>query len=595
MNSVNSANKSKLKNPASIIFSCYDEKELIEISKRKNEVVEEKLNVKNMQMSFPIYPTYIFKPDILIKQTCNIGLLSYMAKHADEMAYQWLNGAAGTSGDGGADSGDGGDHSHYSRYAFTHIPRPIKTIKDFNFEYGLPFELVDVGKKLDIKEFPLSGKRIELREFEFKRNPILQQNGGGVSSSGCNPPCSRKDLKESESDNENKSVIVCRAAGAGDDGAVGAISYKKIFSLISLPIVTDHYWRSLCILLSQKHAAMKDKILNHLWMPIDEFDIVVLNLLQNPKNQDVLSLFNSIREELNNISNSAYMQAFIYSIMSFFSLHNWIPLFPYLLDTGRGQDVACILDPHVCAAWKQYIIIEQTENYYNDALVMHSEIDLEMFLANLFQIVFGLDYAQQVTGLVVNDLDIRKIGYVKTNPTSYLNYLWGDKYYRLPTNGKLMKIPDLSKASMVIEGVRHSAAPLAPAPTPTLSAAVAGGGVGGHNVPTHSFNTDLIRLGATIKQTLYEKQMKTVVKDESISTAFNTMMDQWINCSPSLTKAKCLVEEDINNSCSWQKFGEIPNHHICNKAVPHEQRKFFEIFQVDKCMIPPDEHLYILP
>ena len=130
-----------------------------------------------------------------------------------------------------------------------------------------------------------------------------------------------------------------------------------------------------------------------------------------------------------------------------------------------------------------------------------------------------------------------------------------------------------------------------------------------------SFNTDLVRLGATLHKIIVEKQMKIVYKHKDIGDAFFSMINRWRNCGvgtgPKITekggskitekerdlkefKMKCLEDEDKNLTCSWKRISQIPSHTECCDAVPAAQQEFFKIFEVEEERIDPNDTIYVL-
>jgi hypothetical protein len=491
----------------------------------KDKLLEEKLGIKNVQVGFPLVPVGPAQTDILVQQTCNLGLLPYLGKLANDPAAR------------NNDKGKG------------------KTIKDFKLENGFPYSILNIGKRLDVKEcsFP-PGKLTEVREIEVIRNPEFI-------------PPQVDPSKE--------------------------VAEKILSSVLHIPIVSDMPWKQLCVALSKKYSRQKDKIIRQLVIPKERFDEDVAAILLNPANREILENFNKLREEVNDIHNSAYTECFIYALLSYISVYNWAPLFPRLYEVGRGQEATCILsDPQICPMWKEFVMIQHTESYYNDTLVMYSEIDLELLMAHLFQIVFGLDFAQRTLGFIHHNLDIRSaVGYVKMDPCIYLQYKWHDRYYSVPTNGQMIKLKNFEHASIVLNGVQHTAEKIE------------------SKHDKHSFNTDLVRLGATLRKVIQEKQLKTVAKHPEIEANFNKMIDKWVNCGNSLAdrkfpspkdiamqeyRLKCLQAEDGGGICTWKKFGDVPSHTECFNAVPYSQQDFFKMFRVDKADLNNDALIYVL-
>lgn len=517
-----------------MMIVCTEEEDYIKKSQVEKKLVEEKLGIKNVFAGFPLLPVYddMLNKDILVQQTCNLGLLPFLASRSS------INTPATASSAVSA----------------------IKSISDFKFEDGFPYNLVNIGKRLDIKESKYPPNRmIEVREL------VVIRNDKQLTSSTTMTP----------------------------------VEEKTISTIIHAPTVSDIPWKKLSVDLSKKYARQKDKILSQLTVPKEELDQEVYKVLLNPANNEILKNFNTIRQQENNLNNPAYIEAFIYGVTSYMTLHNWISIFPRVYAVGRGQEVTCKMsDPQVGLMWKEYIMTQYSESYYNDVLVMHSELNLEILMAHLFQIVFGLDYAQRTIGFIHHNLDIRTaIGYVKMDPCIYLQYKWHDKYYKVPSNGQMLKLKNLNNSSILIDGVLHSASNLVNNSSDTSSC---------------SYNTDLVRLGATLRKVIQEKQLKTYSPHTDIDTAFNKMINKWINCGNILAerkfpspkevamqeaRLKCLQTDIVDEStgvCEWKKFGEMPNHIECRNAVPYTQQEFFKMFRVDKSEINQDGLIYTI-
>lgn len=544
-----------------LVLVCTKTEDFVEKSKTENLLVCEKLGIKNPQSGFPLLPVALSvaahaPKDILVEQTCNIGLLPYLSQLPSSET-------GGTGGTGAVSS---------------------EVVREIGLSRGIAYDVVNIGRRMDIKESTfLPGKSVEIREIAVVMAP----------TSSTSPALSP--------DDEEKL--------GGERGAASPPVEKVLSTVLHIPIVSDIPWKKLSILLSKKYARYKDKVIQQLTVPGKTFDPEVAAILLNPANREILETFLTLREEVNDINNGAYIEAFIHGLLSYISVNDLAPLFPRLYGVGRGQEVGCILnDPQISPMWKEYAFLQYAESYYNDILVMHSQLDLELLMADLFQIVFGLDYAQRTVGFIHHNLDIRKaIGYVKMDPCTLLQYKWHDTYYHIPTGGKMIKICGLEHASVTINDVQHTAEK-----------------IDRKNENNNSFNTDLVRLGATLKKVIQEKQLKTVAKHPDIENAFNRMINKWVNCGNPLAerhsgvgssshklalgapgfsskevamqeyRLKCLQAEDENGMCTWRKFGDVPSHTECTNAIPYRQQEFFKMFRVDKSKINADGLIYVL-
>ena len=668
----------KHENNDTIEFSCYKEEDYLKNSKEKNQLFEDKLHLKNALFSFPLYPVYkLGKHDILLDETCNIGLLLYMALKSkdknlrelkDMLDLRELKDKSSSRNLKSIDLID----SNYSR-AKPGLEKKerIKTIQDFKFEYGLPYNIYDIGTRFDIKECAfMSGKMIEIREIDLiknnlyfqvheriptaivhERNPIPRDQDIKVGDSIENRINPRSDSKKPQVHSDSKTIqinsdgktIQINSDGKTNTSIVEENKMKLLSFIIQTPLVSEVPWKQLSVMLMRKYACEKNRILEHLIIPYEHFDPHILSILREPSNNEILNKFNLLRRQLNSIENSGYIEAMIYALLSSMTVLKWTPLFPRLYDTGRAQ---CV---NTWDIWKQFIIVQHTDSYYADVLGMHSELDLEMVMAHLFQIVFGLDYAQQVLGFIHNNLDVRyALRYAKVNNSIYLYFYWRRKYYRVPTDGIIMKLCGFENSSVIIDGVKHCACN-------SIGVVKVGDSkssdskvndskssdsrndkdnklndeddfndidndnssdVNNSNVNNNSFNTDLIRLGATLHKVIVEKQMKIISKHPDIEKSFLLMINKWRNCGikDSITndardkgltigdrdqglkefKMKCLEDEDKSQTCSWKRFSRLPSHNECCDAVPGAQQEFFSLFEVEKDTIDHNETIYVL-
>jgi len=92
----------------------------------------------------------------------------------------------------------------------------------------------------------------------------------------------------------------------------------------------------------------------------------------------------------------------------------------------------------------QLLFIEKLEATLEDYL-LSEEFNEETLLSCLFQISFSLQYLQKNYQFTHNDLHINNIMYSSTE-TKYLYYKFNNKYFRIPTYGKIFKIIDFGRA-----------------------------------------------------------------------------------------------------------------------------------------------------
>ncbi len=92
----------------------------------------------------------------------------------------------------------------------------------------------------------------------------------------------------------------------------------------------------------------------------------------------------------------------------------------------------------------QLLMIEKLEGTLEDYL-LDENFKEEVLISCLFQIAFALTYLQKYYEFTHNDLHINNIMYSNTE-TKYIYYKINQKYYRVPTYGKLFKIIDFGRS-----------------------------------------------------------------------------------------------------------------------------------------------------
>ena len=92
----------------------------------------------------------------------------------------------------------------------------------------------------------------------------------------------------------------------------------------------------------------------------------------------------------------------------------------------------------------QIIALEKCDNTL-DYLLENKLINSEELGAILMQIILILISYQKMFNFTHNDLHTNNIMYIETN-LQYLYYFYNDKYYKVPTYGKIFKIIDFGRA-----------------------------------------------------------------------------------------------------------------------------------------------------
>lgn len=101
----------------------------------------------------------------------------------------------------------------------------------------------------------------------------------------------------------------------------------------------------------------------------------------------------------------------------------------------------------------QYTIMEQCEGTLYQLMMKHPED--EKHLAWLSQIMFALLFIQKTFAFVHNDLHSNNVMYVKTDK-EFLYYKVGEKHYKVPTYGYIIKLIDFERGtgSIRVQGMK---------------------------------------------------------------------------------------------------------------------------------------------
>lgn len=221
-----------------------------------------------------------------------------------------------------------------------------------------------------------------------------------------------------------------------------------------------------------------------------------------------------------------------------------------------------------------YVFMEELEETLDDILDEGYQMDEEEWLAILFQIVYSLCCANYYFDLVHNDLHTSNIMFVETDK-EYLYYLYNNQYYRIPTNGRLVKIIDFARATLkfnnqdIISDVFH----------PEGEAAGQYHYPGDEkydlrtdNVPNSSF--DLVRLATTIVERI----------DDAIHPNLYKLLKKWCECD---NGSNALYKDD-----SFELYIDIA--HNCHNAIPKKviKDKVFNKFKINKNELINNECVY---
>lgn len=531
----------------------------------ENLLAVQKLGMTNPLAGFPLLPT-IASPtlvkDYLVEKMCNTGLLAGLSEVIEDKLTSI-----------GAGTGSRGLN---------------KLVITSGMKRGLPYDVKEIGTRLNISESKyLPGRAVEMRTIGVTQNAQYTNDTTNTISDG------------------NKAVE------------------KTLSNVIHIPIVSDLPWKKLAIALAKKFPRERDLILKQLTVPTSQCNPAVSAMLLKLENREIMEMFNLLRQEMNDLNNGAYVETMIHALLSYLSFHDWTPLFPRVYGTVRGQEPSAVHhDPEMPPTWKQVIFTQYCENYCANILAMEDKVDLEQLMADMLQVVFGLDAAQQTLGFIHGDFDARKaLAFIKIDKDIYLQFKWRGKFYRPPSGGRLMKILNLEHSSVMLNDVQHT--------SEKLSLPAVGASSNNNSNGADSFNTDLVRLGATMRKILAEKQLKIFCEHPEVERIFNMMIDQWVNCgNPFASKSvisgnagfgefssdfdalsatlassprnkemqamhlKCLQADTENGVCTWRSFGKVPHHQDCKDAVPYAQQQFFEMFRIEESEIDQQSIVY---
>ena len=115
-------------------------------------------------------------------------------------------------------------------------------------------------------------------------------------------------------------------------------------------------------------------------------------------------------------------------------------------DSDDETPVYCYIDNFPI----QVISIEKCNGTF-DKLLSKDEVDIDIARSILFQIIMILITYQKCFHLTHNDLHTNNIMYVNTN-IKYLYYKFNNKYYKVPTFGKIIKIIDYGRSIYKFNG-----------------------------------------------------------------------------------------------------------------------------------------------
>ena len=96
------------------------------------------------------------------------------------------------------------------------------------------------------------------------------------------------------------------------------------------------------------------------------------------------------------------------------------------------------------------LFIEKLEGTLED-IIQNKDFTIDIMISCFFQITFGLAYLQKHYHFLHNDLHVNNIMFKETKE-EYLYYQYENKYYKVPTYGKIFKIIDYGRCIFKFKG-----------------------------------------------------------------------------------------------------------------------------------------------
>lgn len=221
-----------------------------------------------------------------------------------------------------------------------------------------------------------------------------------------------------------------------------------------------------------------------------------------------------------------------------------------------------------------YVFMEELEETLDDVLDEGYQMGEEEWFAILFQVVYSLCCANYYFDLVHNDLHTSNIMFINVE-NEYLYYNFNNQYYRIPSNGRCVKIIDFARATLkfnnqdIISDVFH---PEGEAAGQYHYSGDEKYDLRTDNTPNPSF--DLVRLATTILERI----------DDEIHPKLFKLLKKWCECDDG---SNALYKDD-----SFELYIDIA--HNCHNAIPKKviKDKIFNKFKICKDDIPEDELIY---
>lgn len=524
------------------------QKQLVQRSLSETKMYERALQISNAQLGFPLYPIYTNPRDRSVFMASKEGTdyFSHMLKSANMLGIEWKKDEVVTMND--------------------------KISQRWRLPAGNPFHILGFGPVIGTNRKRHPTRTLSVREITIQLNPDFFQIPRTMA---------KTTLQNAFAD------------------------------IYTRPVVSETVWRKFVSAASAKYSPtivrqMIGSMINPkalTFMSIGQSDLKnneLVQILSSPGNMEIRQLYDELRSNLLSTSNPVYVGSFITALLGRAASLDWCPLFTKVFEIVNGRSTILSQDSRDIGIWQQTTISQMTKCYYRDVLIMHKELNAEILLANLFQVVFGLDWAQTHIGFIHGNLDARgALRYCPVQNDVYLFYNWRGKYYRVPSYGKVMKlsIPNMEKSSVYIEGTQYAS---------TISAGAI------DKKPSHKLpgsHLDLLRLGATLRVVLLDRTAKLNGPTKGTIKLLAKMLDNWSTCHNDQSKTgvggsevdalflreKCIDETSEPGLCSWMSFVQIPKDLNCPKAIPSNQQKFFKMFEIpDVRQIPENALIYTI-
>jgi hypothetical protein len=363
----------------------------------------------------------------------------------------------------------------------------------------------------------------------------------------------------------------------------------------------------------------------------------------------VAELEAALQREYDDPNNDAYIDAVGAFLGSQLAVAGISPFFGFLYGTLRARDTAFfapdsepvrLIGPHVNEGFPVQATIMQFLDGTLGSLIgagffrapggAPGSFDYRKAMALAAQVVFGLATAQAAYGIVHNDFHNDNVAFENVDEGTVLYYAvdarpsssssssssyGGERYYAVPTFGKVYKMIDFGRATFRLGGESWAEngtrglgarrrAPLWGSPTQDQAVG------GGWNL--RGRNNDLLRFVSTFL--LNSKLGPDAVTPSGVDPwrdAFARMVARIVSCpsadskvgGPMVWAEECLTspayaDAAAREDCYSRAFSVRPYlvGSPCVNAVPSDNVRWFDdLFGIDPSEIPPGAHVYRVP